>query len=195
MRRRAGRKRKSGARYPSGDLRRPSPLEVAAGMPHRRALGKNAASQLAENELGRMVLRGEVDAVLATAGDLYRGEYRAYLAAICAPRMPVRALGEAAGAISRCVWCPRSGGGEQNAQAVFCLCADRERKWRSSQAALADSGASAEVERVCLDDRQCPLSLLWLLQVGLRALAHHYGLTRGTKRPIGKYQPSSLVET
>ena len=48
--------------------------EIAAQMPHRRALGKNAASQLAENELGRMVLRGEIELVLATAGDLYRGE-------------------------------------------------------------------------------------------------------------------------
>ena len=60
MRRRPGRKRKSGARYPSGDLRPPSAAEVAASMPHRRQLGEKAADQLAENELGRMVLRGEL---------------------------------------------------------------------------------------------------------------------------------------
>ena len=119
MRRRAGRKRKSGARYPSGDLRPPSPTEVAAAMPHRRGLGKNAASQLAESELGRMVLRGELEGVLGTAGNLYRGEYRAYIAAICAPR----ALAKATGGVSRCDGCLAIKPGD------FCLCEHRKRKW------------------------------------------------------------------
>jgi hypothetical protein len=54
MRRRAGRRRKVGRRKPSGDLvsaPRPMPAQIAARMPHRRALGEKAVDQLAESEL------------------------------------------------------------------------------------------------------------------------------------------------
>ena len=59
---RRGRKRKSGRREPSGRLaqhKRPSVKEIAASMPHRRALGTKAADQKAE---GLSVLRSSADA-------------------------------------------------------------------------------------------------------------------------------------
>jgi hypothetical protein len=40
-------------------------------MPHWRALGEKAVDQLAESELGRLALRGELEPVLATAGADY----------------------------------------------------------------------------------------------------------------------------
>ena len=122
--------------------------------------------------------------MLGTAGNLYRGEYRAYIAAICAPRT----LGKATGAMSRCDGCLGAKPGD------FCLCDHRKAKWTQTKMVLADTGASGQVDRVCLDDQQVQYSYLWLLQVGLRALAHHYGLTGGAKRPIGKYHVSSPVE-
>jgi hypothetical protein len=51
MRRRAGRRRKVGRRKPSADLvsaPRPMPAQIAARMPHRRALEEKALISLAE---------------------------------------------------------------------------------------------------------------------------------------------------
>ena len=135
MRRRPGRKRKAGKRHPSGDVileRRASPLEVAQAMPHRRALGGKAADQRAENELGRMVLRGEVEEVLGTAWDLYRGEWKAYIASLAAPR----ALAVGGGRAKHCDGCLVLRGGD------FCLCELRKRRWNETRAALAETGAT-----------------------------------------------------
>ena len=62
-RRRRGRPRKTGHRYPSGNLRATnepaiSPAAVAATQPHRKGLGDHAADQLAESQLGRMAFVG-----------------------------------------------------------------------------------------------------------------------------------------
>ena len=64
-RRRRGRPRKSGQRYPSGNLRPTnepaiSPAAVAATQPHRKGLGDLAADQLAESQIGRLALRGAI---------------------------------------------------------------------------------------------------------------------------------------
>ena len=63
MRRRRARARKAGRRKRSGDLvvRPDKPAAIAATMPHRRALGEKAVDQLAESELGRLALRGELE--------------------------------------------------------------------------------------------------------------------------------------
>ena len=53
-------------------------------MPHRRALGEKAVDQLAESELGRLALRGELEPVLATG----RGGLCAALAGV--HREPLR---------------------------------------------------------------------------------------------------------
>ena len=73
MRRPRGRPRKAGRRKRSGDLVvRPA---IAAPMPHRRALGEKAV-ELAESELGRLALRGELEPVQATAGADYPRHWR-----------------------------------------------------------------------------------------------------------------------
>ena len=79
MSRRAGRRRKVGRRKPSGDLvsaPRPMPAQIAARMPHRRALEEKALISLAESELGRLALRRELEPVLATAGADYARHWR-----------------------------------------------------------------------------------------------------------------------
>ena len=88
MRRRRGRPRKAGRLKRSGDLvvRPDKPAAIAATMPYRHALGEKAVDQLAESELGRLALRGELELVLATAGADYARHWRGYIASLCAPR-------------------------------------------------------------------------------------------------------------
>jgi hypothetical protein len=75
MVRRRGRPRKAGRRKRSGDLvvRPDKPAAIAATMPHRRALGEKAVDQLAESELGRLALRGELKPVRRPPGRTMRG--------------------------------------------------------------------------------------------------------------------------
>ena len=83
MRRRARRRRKAGRRKPSGDLvsaPRPTPAQIAARMPHRRALGEKSVDQLAS----RLALRGELEPVLATAGADSARHWWGYIASLCA---------------------------------------------------------------------------------------------------------------
>ena len=61
---------------------------AAVILPHRRALGEKAVDQLAESELGRLALRGELEPVLATARADYARHWRGYIARLCAPRAP-----------------------------------------------------------------------------------------------------------
>src|SRR5262245_3312222 len=84
--RRRGRKRQAGHRTRSGRLvhdPRLSSAAIAATMPHRHALGEKAVDQLAESELGRLTLRGELEPVLAAAGADYARHWRGYIAPLC----------------------------------------------------------------------------------------------------------------
>ena len=54
------------------------PRLSSAAMPHRHALGEKAVDQLAESELGRLALRGELEPVLATAGADYARHWRVH---------------------------------------------------------------------------------------------------------------------
>src|SRR5215475_5629139 len=85
MKRKRGRPRKAGRRLRSGRLVGPSPREVAAGMPHRRGLGEDAASQLGENELGRLILKGQLEPLLGLAGEYFAGAYWGYVATLGGP--------------------------------------------------------------------------------------------------------------
>jgi hypothetical protein len=71
----------------AGDLvvRPDKPAAIAATMPHWRAFGEKAVDQLAESELGRLALRGELGPVLTTAGADYARHWRGYIASLCAP--------------------------------------------------------------------------------------------------------------
>src|SRR5262245_9453483 len=87
-RRRGGRPRKGGARHRSGDIKRQAetPRTVAAAMPHRKGLGEKATDQRAESELGRLVLRGDLDATQGLAGETYLGLWRGYVWTLAGPR-------------------------------------------------------------------------------------------------------------
>ena len=148
-------------------------------MPHRKALGAKAADQRAENELGRMVLRGELEEMLGTAGDLYRGEWKAYIASLAAPR----ALAVGGGRARYCVGCLVLRGGD------FCLCELRKRRWNATRAALGDSGATRVVDFVCLQEWPIGRAHLWLLRLGLEVLGRHYGLTRRADGVLGNVAP------
>ena len=165
---RRGRKRKSGVRKPSGDvvLRKVSVAEVAAGMPHRRVLGKRAADQRAENELGRMVLRGELEDEQGAAGELYRRQWRGYIASLEAPALAKMKLDVAPQCALRCDECRDD----------FCLCRERRRKWYETVTLLSSTGTSGVLDRVVLLDQACGGEEAWLLRLGLDVLAAHYGL-------------------
>jgi len=104
--RRRGRKRKAGHRTRSGRLvhdPRLSSAAIAATMPHRHALGEKAVDQLAESELGRLALRGELEQVLATAGADYARHWRGYIARPLRSQSPCSAPAPiAAGGWARC---------------------------------------------------------------------------------------------
>src|SRR5262245_6338932 len=88
MRRRRGRARKAGERHRSGDLKRQAetPRQIAASMPHRKGLGELATDQRASTQLGRLVLRGELDATLGLAGESYRSLWQAYVSTLAGPQ-------------------------------------------------------------------------------------------------------------
>ena len=178
---RRGRKRKSGARKPSGDivLRKVSVAEVAAGMPHRRALGDKAKDQLAENELGRMLLRGEIEDSQCRAGEVYRMAWRNYIRTLEAPKL-ARMVEVGSGAVSlRCERCTL------DAVGGFCLCMHTRKEWDGFVMLLANSGATGVVDRVVLLDKPVGEDA-WLLRLGLDVLANYCGLKgRPNRRNVG----------
>ncbi len=98
---RAGRKRKQGPRYPSGDLvrHRTTPREVAAAMPHRSTVpAEDRHDHRAESELGRMCLRGWITDSQFDAGRRFQAVTEAYRSVICAPGR----MGNGSGAAYQC---------------------------------------------------------------------------------------------
>ena len=183
---RRGRKRKLGRRKPCGRLVpevRASPKEIARTMPHRRGL-KDAANPLAESELGRMVLRGELEPLLATAGEMYRREWKGWIASLCAPN----SLAVTSGAKPRCDGCQWTKAND------FCLCAHRKRIWNETRTVLADTGCTAAVDFVCLHDKPV-FADRWMLRLGLEVLARHYGLTGKTNVIVQKARSKRLMKT
>src|SRR5262245_20185506 len=182
--RKRGRPRKAGKRYPGGKLKRPSPREIAATMPHRRALGDKAVDQLAENELGRLVLRNVISGIEALAGDYYAGRWRGYVATLAGPRR----LGGGHLVSLDCGGCQR---GE-----AFCFCELRKTLWLEAHASLRRAGwpALIAVQQVALHGMECPPERLAPLRLGLSALAQHFGLTprptRFTKMPALSSAPA-----
>jgi hypothetical protein len=178
--RRHGRPRKNGPRHSNGHLKRArreaddSPRAIAARMPHRRALGEHALDQGAENELGRMVLRGELGASLALAGETYAAQWRAYVSTLDGPRWPWQGQGRGL----PCLGCPTPEV-ENN-----CACARARRSYAASNSVLWSSvgtGAAHLVRLVVIEGLPCAASCLDILRLGLNALAQHYGLTGGQK--------------
>jgi hypothetical protein len=187
MRRRRGRPRKTGRRYPSGDRVKPavSPREIAAGMPHRRGLGELATDQRAETELGRLVLRGVLDETLGLAGETYLALWRGYVFSLAGPRE----LSNGGGHGFSC-------GGCSDAEARrWCRCEFRKRIYLEAARVLTEVGPPAvfAVEHVVLDDGLCLAGSEEGLRLGLSALAHHFGLTPRANSHIGKSSIANRV--
>src|SRR5262245_8723373 len=172
MRRRRGRGRKAGARERNGRIERrqaETPRQIAASMPHRKGLGELATDQRAATQLGRLVLRGELDATLGLAGETYLALWRGYVWTLAGPRE----LAAGPGGFS-------CGGCEQ---ARHCRCEFRKRIFLEAQRVVDGCGAwvVALVGQVVLMDMPLPGLVrdkeLRVLQVGLEALARHFGLT------------------
>jgi hypothetical protein len=176
LKRRHGRPRKLGPRQRNGHLKRArrelepdSPRAIAARMPHRRALGEHALDQQAESELGRLVLRGQIEPHHALAGECYAKLWLGYIATLEAPRRPWRGQGRDLA----CNGCPTP------EERKFCVCDFKKRIWFEAYKCLVATGGSAFllVRFVAVLDLPCPDELLPELIKGLTALAYKFGLT------------------
>jgi len=176
-RRKAGRPRKSGQRYRSGDLKRPSnepaisPAAIAAAQPHRKGLGDRAPDQLAENELGRMVIRGQISALQHTAGQRYAAQWRAYIGTLDGPRWPWRGQGRG----KACDGCLGPARPEK------CACDLARRSWHRSWNALAIAGLATLVSMVVIYDMPCAPAERLKLCGALDILGEVLGLTTARK--------------
>jgi len=180
--RRHGRRRRSGPRHPSGDLilQRETPAARAAAMPHRRALGDNAVDQLAENELGRALLRNDINAQQHTAGVEYERVWRRYMAVLDGPRRP--SSGHPADDCGGCLGMVGT---------ASCMCEVRKREWMAANRALRLSGWAAliVVQKIALHDQgvgHSGFDDLPVLRLGLDALATHFGLISRPELLLGK---------
>jgi hypothetical protein len=182
MKKRRGRPRKTGQRYPSGKLRQSpvSPREVAAAMPHRRGLGDKATDQRAETALGRLVLIGLIAPELGTAGDTYCSLWRGYLYSIAGPQQ----LSSTDSHGFSCDGCP------DPERRKYCRCDFRRRIFEEARNVLFRAGmqSAMQVYLVATQDQRC--SDLTALRVGLTALARHFGLTPREKGLL----PKSSIE-
>src|SRR5262245_57460318 len=124
-RRRGGRPRKNGRRHPGGKLARQAetPRQVAASQPHRKGLGERATDQRGESELGRLVLRGQLDATQGLAGETYLALWRGYVMSIAGPRE----LGDGGGHGFTCDGCE---------EPVHCRCEFRRRIYTEASGVL-----------------------------------------------------------
>lgn len=175
-RRRRGRPRKNGARYRSGNLKPREPVDsarvVAVSQPHRRGLGDQVLDQLAESELGRMVLRGKITRLQALAGERYGRQWRTYLATLDGPRWPWAGSGR----VFSCDGCPTSGGDDK------CACGLAARAWRRSWDCLTRVGAATLVTELVAYEVACAEQEIITLRRGLDALAFELGLTNQRNR-------------
>jgi len=132
-------------------------------MPHRRGLGELATDQRAETELGRLVLRGTLDATLGLAGETYLALWRGYVWTLAGPRE----LAQGGGHGMSCGGCE---------EAKHCRCWFRRKIFEEAREALKRSGplVVASVWAVVVMDK--PRYDLDLLRIGLTALARHFGL-------------------
>jgi hypothetical protein len=145
-------------------------------MPHRRAF-KHPEDQLAENELGRMILRGELDRLLGQAGQEYARVWRAYMSTIEGPRRA--RLAQPTGDVVDCGGCQGLVGTQS------CECQKRKRKWLEATRVLrlVGHGPTIWVQAVALNDEPCPTERMDMLRMGLVALAARFGLrSRLTKK-------------
>src|SRR5262245_52214804 len=169
MRRRRGRGRKAGARERNGRIERrqaETPRQIAASMPHRKGLGELATDQRAATQLGRLVLRGDLDATLGLAGETYLAMWRGYVWTLAGPRELAQGNGHG-----------MSCGGCEVMR--HCRCDFRRKIYEEAREALlrrCGYRVHAVVVKVVIGDDPCVGDEIEGLRIGLRALAHHFGL-------------------
>src|SRR5262245_31801189 len=169
MARRRGRARRVGARERNGRLQRQAetPRSVAAAMPHRKGLGEKATDQRAATVLGRLVLRGDLDATHGLAGETYLALWRGYVWTLAGPRE----LAQGSGHGMSCGGCE---------EVKHCRCWFRRRVFEEAHEALLRAcgyRVHAMICKVVIGDDACVGDEIEGLRIGLRALAHHFGLT------------------
>ncbi len=175
-----GRKRRNGKRKPSGDLilDKLSREIVAAGMPHRSKLPKELQTdEKAESSLGRMRLRGQITELQFTAGERWRGVVGSYLATIGPPR----------------ALAGRGYGQEMDDEEAE----RRKRECFEGIEAIKVAGADAikAINRVVLEDCDCPWMWKTPLIWGLVELVKHFGLARsGQGGKIRSFQTIDSTE-
>jgi hypothetical protein len=176
-RRRRGRPRKTGHRYPSGDLKAKhetaiSPASVAATQPHRKGLGEQAADQLAESVLGRLCLSGHLSKLQHLAGITYGRQWRTYLATLDGPRWTGKG---GTGRVNPCEGC-------DGAQAPLkCACGLAARLWRRSWDAMERVDAAALVTDLVAYEVPVLRRDLPLLRAGLDELVFELGLSNSRR--------------
>ncbi len=171
---RTGRKRKTGARYPSGRLREGPPdyLVLAAQQPHRRDLPKDRRLDPDVTELGKLKSRNIITQPEYLAGLEFARITALYYATINPPRGLV-----GAGGGFQCI--PEDCRLED---APRCICADRRAAYMGVHDVVARLGhrVIVAVKRLVIEDR--PLESERLLAIyGLMALARHLRLTERGK--------------
>jgi hypothetical protein len=155
-------------------------------MPHRKALGDQAADQRAESVLGRLVLRGLLDPVLGLAGQTYLTLWQGYVRSLAGPR----AFAAGSGHGMACDGCP------DPAARKFCRCYFRKKIFLETRDLLlqqAGAGPEWEVRHVVIHDH-APIDFT-ALRNGLAVLAAHWRLTprppRYTNAASENVQPPS----
>lgn len=182
--RRAGRKRKAGARHPSGELKRvaaPDDRIKTSRQPHRRKVPAECRlDQRAESPLGRLYLNGAIDAEALTAGERYVAVVGAYRAVIESPRATA---GSGRGFVCAVEWFGESKACDEDPEA--CACRQRRERYQRAYEALSATGRRAvlAVNRLAVHREELAREDLVYLTLGLAALARHFGLTGTGRRP------------
>ncbi len=168
---RAGRKRKSGARYPSGRLREvPADYRVLMAMqPHRRDLPeKERLGTGAVTELGRLQAKQQISMAERLAGEEFARVYILYRATINPPRGLVGG-GGAYQCVPEACRLPDSPG---------CTCANRWASYSELEHVVSREGHRVIVafKRLVLDDQRLGDDRLLAIR-GLVRLANYLSLT------------------
>jgi hypothetical protein len=169
IRNRRGRKRKSRARTPSGQLVKLPPPDfraMAALQPHRVGLPEAVrASELAGSYLGRLQAAKRISSQMREAGERYAFLVSSYYATLPLPQRPHGVLDLGGGTAADCRDCT----------AENCECFERRKRYARAYEALAREGRSATMAVNDAAVRGTPAEIKSLVR-GLGALARYFGL-------------------
>jgi hypothetical protein len=171
LRNRRGRKRKSRARTPSGQLVKLPPPDfraMAALQPHRIGLPEAVrASELGATYLTRLQATKRISGQMREAGERYAFLVSAYYATLPLPQRPHGVLDTgSSGPGYDCTDCT----------AQNCECLERHKRYARAYEALARAGRPATMAVNDAAVRNSPVADIEVLARGLGALARYFGL-------------------